>query len=74
VALDDSPGHCFWVLERNLPEPERRIATLARRAERLGMGPIALRATGERRGELARVVLEGEPPALAGLVVRGSTV
>jgi hypothetical protein len=70
VALDDLPGHSderrFWVLERNLPELDRRIATLARRGERLGTGPIALCDTGERRGELARVVLEGEPPALAG--------
>jgi hypothetical protein len=54
------------VLERNLPELARRIATLARRAQRLGTGPIAVRATGERRGELASVLLEGEPPALAG--------
>jgi len=70
VALDDSPGHsdgrCFWVLERNLLELARRIAALARRAQRLGTGPIAVRATGERRGELVRVVLAGEPPALAG--------
>jgi len=70
VGLDDSPGHsdgrCFWVLERNLPELERRIAILARRAQRLGTGPIAVRHTGERRGGLARVALEGEPPVLAG--------
>jgi hypothetical protein len=73
VALDDSPGHSdrrdFWVLERNLPELARRIAALARRAQRLGTGPIAVRATGERRGELARVVLAGEPPALAGWIL-----
>jgi hypothetical protein len=54
------------VLERNLPELARRIATLARRAQRLGTGPIAVRATGERRGGLIRVVLAGEPPALDG--------
>jgi hypothetical protein len=70
VALDDSPGHSdersFWVPERNLPELDRRIATLARRAQRLGTGPIAVRVTGERRGKLARVVLDGETPTLAG--------
>lgn len=52
MALDDSPSHSngrdFWVLGRNLPELERRIATLARRAQRLGTGPIAVRDTGER--------------------------
>jgi hypothetical protein len=70
VALDDSPGHseqrAFWVLERNVPELRRRIATLARHAQRLGTGPIAVHDTSERRGELACIVLDGEPPTLAG--------
>ena len=57
---------CFWVLERNLPELERRIATLARRAQRLGTGPLAVHVTGERRGELIRVTLKGKPPTLGG--------
>jgi hypothetical protein len=54
------------VLERNLPELARRIAQLARRAERLGTGPLTLRDTGRRDGERACVVLEGRPPTLAG--------
>ena len=61
-----SSGRVFWVLERSLPELERRVASVARRAQRLGSGMLALRDTGERRGERARVVLEGEPPTLAG--------
>jgi hypothetical protein len=56
----------FWVLARSLPELRRRIERLGRRAEQLGIGPLMLRDTGRRDGERACVVLEGEPPTLAG--------
>jgi molybdopterin-binding protein len=59
-------GATFRVLRRNLPELNERIERLARRAERLGTAPLALREIGEDVGEHAVVVLEGEPPALAG--------
>lgn len=82
AGLDDSRGHSqlrvaasaqpvsaglmFRVLRRNLPELNERIGRLARRAERLGTAPLALRDSGEDDSEHALVVLEGEPPALAG--------
>jgi hypothetical protein len=62
-------GATFWVLERNLPELQRRFGALDRRAQRLGTGPLALHDTGERDGDRARVLLAGEPPALAGWVL-----
>src|SRR4051794_1192628 len=63
------PGATLWVLEPNLAELQRRIGGLDRRAQRLGTGPLALRDTGERDGDRARVVLTGEPPALAGWIL-----
>src|SRR5512132_2239865 len=65
-AQQVSAGATFRVLRRNLPELNVRIGRLARRAERLGTAPLALRDRGEDDGEHALVVLEGEPPALAG--------
>ena len=47
------------MLRRNLPELQARIAALARRAERLGTSPLALRDTGQGDDEHALVVLEG---------------
>src|SRR3954454_4350753 len=74
VTADDEtsgrgPGATFWVLEPNLPELQRRIGALDRRAQRLGTGPLALHDTGERDGDRARVILTGEPPALAGWIL-----
>src|SRR4051794_10715385 len=66
LAAPGPDGSLFWVLERNLPELVRRIARLARRAQRLGTGPLTLRDTGRRDVDRACVVLEGRPPALAG--------
>lgn len=76
VHLDhapDAPGRdaarrraVFRVLERNLPAVRAEIGRLARRAERLGTAPLALRETGRRDGQHVFVALEGEPPALAG--------
>ena len=65
-AQQVSAGATFRVLRRNLPELNVRIGRLARRAERLGTAPLALREVGEDDGEHALVVLEGEPPALGG--------
>ena len=65
-AQQVSAGATFRVLRRNLPELNERIGRLARRAERLGSAPLALREIGEDHGEDALVVLEGEPPAFAG--------
>jgi hypothetical protein len=63
----DAPtGAMFRILATNLPALHERIGRLARRAERLGTSPLVLRDTGRRDGEHALVVLEGEPPALAG--------
>jgi hypothetical protein len=61
-----SGGTTFRVLRRNLPELQKRIGRLARRAQRLGTAPLALRECGEDGGEDTLVVLEGEPPSLAG--------
>src|SRR4051794_35570749 len=61
-----SGGTTFRVLRRNLPELQMRIGRLARRAERLGTVPLALRECGDAGGECTLVVLEGEPPTLAG--------
>src|SRR4051794_23668881 len=61
-----SGGTTFRVLRRNLPELQMRIGRLARRAERLGTAPLVLRECGEDGGEYTLVVLEGEPPTLAG--------
>jgi len=80
AGLDDSSSHSqlggaasaqqvsatFRVLRRSLPELNKRIGRLARRAERLGTAPLALRESGEDGGEHTLVVLEGEPPRLAG--------
>ena len=82
AGLDDSRSHSqlrvaagaeqvsgvttFRVLRRNLPELNVRIARLARRAERLGTAPLALRDIGGADRKHALVVLEGEAPALAG--------
>src|SRR5215212_9952317 len=65
-AQPGSGGTTFRVLRRNLPELQKRIGRLARRAERLGTAPLALRECGDAGGEYALVVLEGEPPTLAG--------
>jgi hypothetical protein len=64
----DAAGHraVFRVLERNLPAVRAEIARLARRAERLGTAPLALRETGRRDGQHVFVALDGEPPALEG--------
>src|SRR3954471_13921253 len=59
-------GESVRVLSRNLPELQKRIGRLARRAERLGTAPLALRECGDAGGEDTLVVLEGEPPTLAG--------
>jgi hypothetical protein len=62
----EAPEATFRVLRRNLPELQARIGALARRAERLGTSPLALRDTGQGDDLHVLVVLEGEPPALAG--------
>src|SRR4051794_40320087 len=59
-------GESVRVLSRNLPELQKRIGRLARRAERLGTAPLALRECGDAGGEYTLVVLEGEAPTLAG--------
>jgi hypothetical protein len=59
-------GGTFWVLQDNLPELRLRVERLARRSERLGTSALVLRDTGRRDGQRAFVVLEGEPPTLAG--------
>jgi hypothetical protein len=38
-------GREFWVLERNVAELTRRVASVAARAERLGTPPLALRVS-----------------------------
>ena len=62
----EAPAATFRVLRHNLPELHQRIGTLARRADRLGISPLALRETGLGDDQHALVLLEGEPPALAG--------
>ena len=62
----EAPEATFRVLRRNLPELQARIGSLARRAERLGTSPLVLRETGQGDDQHVLVVLEGEPPALAG--------
>ena len=59
-------GRTFRVLEANLPALTMHVDRLGRRSERLGTAPLVLRDTGRRDGRHACVVLEGEPPALAG--------
>src|SRR4051794_34790066 len=61
-----SGGTRFRVPRHNVPELQMRIGRLARRAERLGTAPLALRECGDAGGEDTLVVLEGEPPTLAG--------
>ena len=68
-ANSGPPEATFRVLRRNLPELHGRIGALARRAERLGTSPLALRDAGQGDDQHALVVLEGEPPALAGWTV-----
>jgi hypothetical protein len=69
-ARDAARQHpVFRVMERNLPAVRAEIGRLARRAERLGTAPLALRETGRRDGRHVLVALEGEPPALAGWTV-----
>jgi hypothetical protein len=59
-------GRTFRVLEDNVPALTLRIERLARRSERLGTSALVLRDTGRRDGQHALVMLEGEPPTLAG--------
>src|SRR4051794_16533103 len=61
-----SGGTRFRVPRHNVPELQMRIGRLARRAQRLGTAPLALRECGDAGGECTLVVLEGEPPTLAG--------
>ena len=66
VVNRSARGGTFRVLEDNLPALRLRVERLGRRAERLGTAPLVLRDTGRRDGQHAFVVLEGEPPTLAG--------
>jgi hypothetical protein len=59
----------FHIRVDQLPELERRIEALDRRARRLGTAPIHLRREGQVEDGHVRVVLDGEPPTLAGWVL-----
>jgi hypothetical protein len=60
-------GRVYRVASESLETLRRRIEALDRRAARLGVAPIRLRNTGERDPDgRVFVVLEGEPPVLAG--------